>query len=135
MEKRTVSDYGEEAGEEMTEELSTAANPDDAEEWEDAEVEVKPRGTEVVSFRVPSQELTALIAAAKQAGESLSEYIRGAIAIRMFGTPIGPSVELNTSVGNLRIRSHIVVDSSKQNLSVAEWVPDHPPETVQMTGG
>src|SRR5438094_871431 len=83
-----------------------------AQEWEEVEVEVRPRGTEVVSFRLPSQEVSGLIEAAQKAGETLSEYIRGALAIRMLGTPIGPVVELNTSGGQLRIRSHIVVDST-----------------------
>lgn len=121
----------------MGEDLVPAGNVNDPSEWEDVEVEVKPRGTEVVSFRLPSQEVTTLLAAAKKAHQSLSQYIRSALAIRMLGTPIGPSVELNTSVGNLRIRSHIVVDSSKQNSSVSEWdlVPDYPPGSVQITSG
>ena len=57
---------------------------DDPEEWgeEAEEIGVKPRRSSVVSFRLPPQELDALEQAMEQTGESLSEYIRGALYLR-----------------------------------------------------
>jgi len=57
----------------------------DPDEWseEAEEIEVKPRRSSVLSFRLPPEELDALEQAMAQTGESLSEYIRGALALRL----------------------------------------------------
>jgi hypothetical protein len=57
----------------------------DPEEWgeEAEEIEVKPRRSSVLSFRLPPEELDALEQAMARTGESLSEYIRGALAFRI----------------------------------------------------
>lgn len=57
----------------------------DPEEWseEAEEIEVKPRRSSVLSFRLPPEELNALEEAMAQTGESLSEYVRGALALRL----------------------------------------------------
>lgn len=53
----------------------------DDDEWDDepADVRVRPSTTEVVSFRLASDELDRLQSAARERGVSLSELIRGAI--------------------------------------------------------
>ena len=58
-------------------------------EWSDdvEKIEVRPRRTEVISFRVPSDELDLLEVAAKQAGVSLSEFVRETIQRRLEGSP------------------------------------------------
>jgi len=99
----------------------------DPSEWgpEESDIEVRPKGTEVVSFRLPSEELDKVIEAAKTAGESLSQFIRGSLALRVHGKPIGPAVEISSGHGKLVIRSLIVVDSKTENPSI---IPDFPPE-------
>jgi ribbon-helix-helix CopG family protein len=102
----------------------------DEDEWSDqAEaVSVRHTGSEVVSFRLPAEELDGLVEAAGNAGESLSEFIRKALALRLHGTPIGPSVEVSSGATRLTIRSHIVVGGGKD--APASFVTDTPPLTV-----
>lgn len=56
--------------------------------WEDepTEITVAPRKSEVVSFRLPSDELDQLEEAAAAAGETLSEYIRRALRALISGS-------------------------------------------------
>ena len=64
----------------------------DPEEWgEEEEIEVKPRRSSVVSFRLPPEEFAALERAMENTGESLSEFIRKALAMRLRGIPVGGS--------------------------------------------
>lgn len=64
----------------------------DPDEWseEAEEIEVKPRRSSVLSFRLPPEEIDALEEALEQTGESLSEYIRNALALRMHAGAIAP---------------------------------------------
>ncbi len=57
---------------------------DDPEEWgeEAEEIEVRPSGSHVFSFRLTSQELDDLEMATKRTGESTSEYIRKSLKVR-----------------------------------------------------
>jgi hypothetical protein len=63
------------------------AHRNDPDEWanEPDQIEVRNTRTSVVSFRVPAEELEALTEAARKAGETLSEYIRSAIQLRVHG--------------------------------------------------
>ena len=100
----------------------------DPNEWEDeAEaLEVRPSPSEVVSFRLPTEEFDLLVESAQQEAESLSEYIRKAVAIRMHGTPIGPAVQVSSGGGGqLVVRSHIVTGSRTE--APGSIVPDLPP--------
>lgn len=47
------------------------------------EIESRPSGMQVVSFRLPTGEFRLLVRAARQARESLSEYVRRALAMRL----------------------------------------------------
>ncbi len=53
----------------------------DPEEWEDtpARVKVQPARSEVVSFRLPSDQLDVIEGLAEQAGQSISELVRHAV--------------------------------------------------------
>ena len=68
----------------------------DPEEWgEEAEnIEVRSNPSSVVSFRLPSKEFSLLEQARVQTGESLSEFIRNALAMRLHGRPIESVVEV-----------------------------------------
>src|SRR5215212_7307244 len=68
----------------------------DPDEWseEAEEVETRPSGSAVVSFRIPWDELEELDEAATAKGESLSEFIRKAVRFRLTGIAIAPFVEM-----------------------------------------
>lgn len=68
----------------------------DPEEWgeEAVEIEARPTGSTVVSFRLPYEEYEALEEAASAKGGSLSEFIREAVRIRLEGIAIAPFVEM-----------------------------------------
>ncbi len=59
----------------------------DPEEWADEaeEIQVRPSQTTVVSCRLPKEEFLALEESARAAGETVSEYVRKAIALRRAG--------------------------------------------------
>jgi hypothetical protein len=105
------------------------ANRDRDGEWseEPTAVEVRAKGTDVVSFRLPAEEFEALLEAKSQAGESMSEYIRKALAIRMYGQPIGPAVEVTSGAHRLVVRSVIVTSSRTEGAPI---VSDFPPSLV-----
>ncbi len=58
---------------------------DDPEEWgeEATDIKARPSRSSVVSFRLPIEELDAVEEAAERNGESVSQYIRGALALRL----------------------------------------------------
>jgi hypothetical protein len=68
----------------------------DPEEWseEAEEIEARPTGSTVVSFRLPWEEFEELEEAAAAKGESLSEFIRKALRIRLQGIAIANFVEM-----------------------------------------
>lgn len=57
---------------------------DDEKLWtqEPTEIAARPTRTSVLSLRLPTAEFHAVLKAARSAGESVSEYVRQAIAIR-----------------------------------------------------
>jgi hypothetical protein len=70
-------------------------------EWsEEAEdIEVKPRRSSVVSFRLPPGEFAVLEQARAQTGESLSEFIRNALALRLHRSYGGASAPMLGTLG------------------------------------
>ena len=61
------------------------ASRDDPDEWDDetAEVHVRPMTTSVVSFRMPHDELNRLQSISRARGESISEFVRDSIRVRI----------------------------------------------------
>lgn len=57
----------------------------DPDEWDDeaVEIDVRPSGSEVVSFRISSEEFDRVSEAVRESGESLSEFIRVAVRTRL----------------------------------------------------
>jgi hypothetical protein len=82
---------------------------DEEGEWgtEAVEIDVRPTRMQVVSFRMPAEELDDVVAAAKAAGESLSEFIRSSIAFRLapeaFAGPFA-AIESGVSFGLLNVQ-------------------------------
>ena len=107
---------------------------EDTQEWEDGrtEIESRPSGSQVVSFRMPTEEFELLQNDLEATGEKLAEYIRKAIAIRLHGVPIGPTVELTSGATRLTIRSHIVTEARRGSSFAENLVPDYGPATAAL---
>lgn len=59
----------------------------DPDEWEEEpeQIEVRPARSSVLSVRLPRDEFVALEAAAAELGETVSQYVRTALAMRLNG--------------------------------------------------
>lgn len=73
---------------------------EDADLWtqESTKIEARPARTSVLSLRLPAKEFHALLRAARAAGESVSEYVRTAIAMRQAHEPIMSTVNVSFTV-------------------------------------
>jgi hypothetical protein len=69
---------------------------DDPEEWgeEAKDIKARPGRSSVVSFRLPIEELDAVEEAAERNEETVSQYIRGALALRLHGETAGSPVAI-----------------------------------------
>lgn len=102
----------------------------DAEAWQDVDVVVKPAGTEVVSFRVPSALLDRIEAAAEDSGVSLSQFVRDAVEERLTGTGgFTPSAEVASSARQLRVYLASYLATFSEGLT-ENRIPDFPPAVV-----
>lgn len=103
----------------------------DPEEWseEAVDIEVRPRRSSVVSFRLPPEEFDALERAMARTGESLSEFIRTALARRLRRDPIRSTIELTYGDPDypeqIKVTGYnIVVDRGTRASYVPEVSPD-----------
>ena len=102
-------------------------------------IESGPTGMQVVSFRLPTEELRLVLRVANTSGESLSGFVRGALALRMgrelivspiewtFGTP-GTSrgtLALNSLTGAILGRSQYVRSHHTFPITVFQSAPAH----------
>jgi anthranilate phosphoribosyltransferase len=73
---------------------------EDADLWtqEPTKIEARPARTSVLSLRLPTKEFHALLRAARAAGESVSEYVRTAIAMRQAHEPMTATVNVSYTV-------------------------------------
>ncbi len=78
--------------------------------------------------RYPPRDGNGLETAAAAQGENLSEFIRKAIAIRIYGEPIGPAVQISFGAQSLYVQSHMV--TAARNINNAELFPSEAPGTV-----
>ncbi len=109
---------------------------DDEDEWEEepAEVVVRPRRSEVVSFRLPPEDMDALELAAQGAGESLSEFVRKAVTSRITGSSDeAPTVDVKAGRASLLLALHGDVRWSRTDAEHSVSVPDFPPTGVNTT--
>ena len=103
------------------------------------DIAVTPRKSEVVSFRLPSDELDRLEVAASEAGETISEFLRAALAERMLGPGrILPS-SISWLVGEVWCFSLIRSGGGCNRAEVegqSEFaeVPDFPPRSMSING-
>lgn len=70
---------------------------EDAELWtqEPARIEARPSRTSVLSLRLPTEEFHALLKAARSSGESVSEYVRKTIILRLEAERAASSVNVS----------------------------------------
>jgi uncharacterized protein (DUF1778 family) len=98
----------------------------DPDEWseEAEEVETRPSGSAVVSFRISWDELEELDEAASAKGESLSEFIRKAVRSRLEEIAISTFVEM-TYGGAREVRLHTDTPARLRGTR-ASFVPEEP---------
>ncbi len=108
------------------------AHRNDPGEWgaEAVEIEVQPSRSAVVSFRLPTEEFYNLQKATDITGESLSEFIRKALSIRLRGQAVSPSVEISAGANRSAFYSQIPLARRTENPVT---VPDYPPRLVGIT--
>jgi hypothetical protein len=85
----------------MTEELANQLEQevsDDADLWtqEPVTIEARPARTSVLSLRLPTKEFHTLLRAARAAGESVSQYVRTAIAMRQANEPVTATINITS---------------------------------------
>lgn len=72
------------------------ARRDETADWEPLEVEKSPQRGVLTSFRLPMAEFVAIQKTAQASGETLSEFIRSAIALRLHGKPVPVALEISS---------------------------------------
>jgi Ribbon-helix-helix protein, copG family len=106
----------------------------DPDEWEDtpAEVKVRPARSEVVSFRLPSEQLNEIEALATRMGQSISEFIRNAVLAYVRGEVMTPVLDVQTGgPGRLQFTMRTRLPSSGYtSTEPPDWVPSEPITTV-----
>jgi len=85
---------------------------DESGDWDEAPIEAKvqPQRAVVTSLRLPIAEFVAIQAAAKTAGQTVSEFLRSAIATRLHGGIRVPSMHI--AAGSSEGRSQATVRAS-----------------------
>ncbi len=81
--------------EELANQLERESEDNDLWEQESVTIERRPTRTSVLSLRMPTDEFHALLKAARSSGESVSEYVRKAIAMRLNHQPEASVVNIS----------------------------------------
>jgi Ribbon-helix-helix protein, copG family len=106
----------------------------DPDEWEDTptEVKVQPARNEVVSFRLPSDQLNLIEELAAQAGQSVSEFLRNVILAYVRGETMTPVLDVQAGgSGRLQLTIRTWLPGSGHTYTdPADWIPDEPFRTV-----
>lgn len=119
---------------ELAEQMYAERGDDSAWDRDAADVQVRTRASEVVSVRVPSELFDEIEGAASSNGESISDFVRGAIVARLHGpSRARPSMDrVWSGVDRLVVRGDYVESWTEGPPLVAVvTVPDVAPTTVQ----
>lgn len=81
--------------EDLADQLERESENPELWEQEPVQIEARPTRTSVLSLRLPTAEFHALLKAARSAGESISEYVRKAIALRRQLDESPPTVNIS----------------------------------------
>lgn len=116
------------------------AHRNDRDEWEETAVraEVSRERSVVTSFRLPVTEFVALQKAAKENGESLSEFIRNSIGLRLYGRPVLNAVQIASGLRGGTIQAIFLTPALSAGRSENPLQkgpdPDRVPRFANMTG-
>jgi hypothetical protein len=106
----------------------------DPDEWEDTptKVKVQPARNEVVSFRLPSDQLNLIEDLADQAGQSISEFLRSAVLAYVRGETMTPVLDVQAGgSGRLQLTIRTPLPGSGHTYTdPPDWIPDEPFKTV-----
>ena len=113
----------------------------DEDEWEEAPelIEVRPKRTEVVSFRLPTEELDQLEQLALYAGMTISEAIRALIKRGLSADseghpPVPVIIDFMPGRATFLVNLHGYLASPRgESPAPSSWVPDYPPGMVNIT--
>lgn len=99
-----------------TELRASRTEPD---EWDETPVQasVARERNVLMSFRISASEVIALQRAARQGGESLSEFIRKAIGLRLYGKPVINAVQIASGLHQGSIQTTMVVPTLRSGHS------------------
>lgn len=116
----------------MSDESEIIKHRDDPGEWaeEPTTIDVAKSRSAMLSFRIPVEELELLDAKLSATGETLSQFIRSALVLRLHGTPVGPAIQITSGATRLSVRSHIFTGSRAE--AAGSIVPDQAPNTASI---
>lgn len=122
-----------ETEEQLAERLFSERNDPGAWEQKASDVKVRQPVSEVLSVRVPSDVLDSVEEAARVLGESISEFVRGAILLKLNGpVPLMPSLDrIWSGADQLIVWQQYSGSRTEIFPSSTTTVPDMPPLTVQ----
>ena len=89
------------------------ARRNEATDWEKtaADAEIHPHRAVVTSLRLPVGEFVAVQRAAKSAGQTVSEFIRNAIAAKLRGRLVVNAVQISTGSSQARSQATVYVSA------------------------
>jgi len=113
------------------------AEPD---EWDETPIraEIARERNALMSFRLPTSEFVALQKAARASGETLSEFIRKAVGLRLHGKPVMSAVQIASGLRQGSIQTTMIVPalpSGRSENSIQRGPdPDDVPRFANITG-
>ncbi len=109
------------------------AHRDDPGEWGETpvEAEISPQRGVLMSFRLSSVEFISMQKAAQASGESLSEFVRNAIALRLHGKPIPTSMQITSGANRSTFFTPVAEPGRTENPGPS--IPDIPPQFAALT--
>ena len=102
-------------------------------EWSEDPVSIAVKGSssQVVSFRLPTDEFALLLDAVERSGEKLSEFVRGAVILRIYAKVSRTAIDVMSRDLSGKDRLQFTTRGSENPLPVSgEVFPNLPPAGV-----
>lgn len=80
--------------------------------------------TETYGLRLTPEEMEALEQAAGEAGESVADYLRKAVALRQQGAPAIPALNVSVGIYSLQVDYHGAAWGTAPHSTTPEDIPD-----------
>lgn len=117
--------------EELAKQLEQESDNDEFWNQQPTEIEARPSRTSVLSLRLPTAEFRALLQAARNAGESVSTYVRKAIAMRLTTQPASAIVNISGSYVGMPRKDESQINRTTTYTSATELKTNTVPAEVQ----